>query len=195
MFEREELLAVLGKAGPNMRAMILLAINGGLGNADVAGVTLSAVNFKTGWLTYPRPKTGIDRRVPLWTETIDAIKVAIAQRRQPKDATHNRLIFIGPRGESYLAANGYRVAGEFARALDAAKIKPKRGFYSIRHSFQTIGEGANDLVAVQGLLGHAASGSDMSAIYRERIDDGRLLAVVQHVREWLFSDTKLHVAG
>jgi hypothetical protein len=39
-------------------------------------------------------------------------------------------------------------------------------------------------------MGHAASGSDMSARYRERVDDARLLAVTQHVHDWLFSDTK-----
>jgi len=99
-------------------------------------------------------------------------------------------VFIGPRGESYMAANGYRVAGEFVRVLTAAKVKPQRGFYGIRHGFQTIGEGAHDLVAVQAIMGHAPSGSDMSARYRERIDDSRLLAVVEHVRTWLFGDTK-----
>jgi integrase len=188
MFEREELLALLDKAGPNMKAMILLAANGGLGNADVAGLPVAAVNLKTGWLTYPRPKTGIERKIPLWTETVDAIKASLESRREPKDADVKTLLFVGPRGETYLASNGYRVAGEFARVLDGAKIKPKRGFYCLRHVFQTIGEGANDLVAVQSIMGHAASGSDMSARYRERIEDARLLAVVNRVRDWLFEE-------
>jgi integrase len=186
MFEREELLALLDKSGPNMQAMILLACNGGLGNADVAGMTFGTVNLKTGWMTYPRPKTRIERRIPLWAETVEAIKTAIAQRPEPKDPAHKQVVFIGPRGESCLADNGYRVAGEFARVLDNAKIEPKRGFYSIRHTFQTIGEGANDLVSVQSIMGHAASGSDMSARYRERVDDERLQAVTEHVRKWLF---------
>ena len=189
MFEREELLALLDKAGPNMRAMILLAINGGLGNGDVAALPTSAVNIKTGWLTYPRPKTGIERRIPLWPETVEAIKAATKERHPPKDPEHKGIVFIGPRGESYLAANGYRVAGEFVRVLTAAKLKP-RGFYSIRHTFQTVGEGAHDLVAIQSIMGHAPSGSDMSARYRERIGDERLLAVTEHVRQWLFGTEK-----
>ncbi len=186
MFEAAELRALLAVAGPNMRAMILLAANGGLGNSDVAGLTVGDVNLKTGWMVYPRPKTGVERRIPLWPETVEAIQTAIAQRPKPKDKAHKALVFIGPRGESYLAANGYRVAGEFARVLTAAKVKPKRGFYSIRHGFQTIGEGVNDLAAVQAIMGHAPSGADMSARYRERIDDDRLLAVTEHVRRWLF---------
>jgi integrase len=186
MFEREELTALLGKAGPGMKAMVLLAINGGLGNSDVAGLCMAHMNLKTGWLTYPRPKTGIERRIPLWPETVQAIKAALKVRPKPKDAAHRNHVFIGRRRESYLADNGYRVAQEFARVLDAAKVKPKRGFYAIRHSFQTVGEGCNDLVAVQAIMGHAASGSDMSARYRERIDDDRLRAVTDHIHKWLF---------
>jgi integrase len=189
MFEREELSALLESAGPNMKAMILLAINGGLGNGDIAGLTFSAVNLKTGWLMYPRPKTGIDRRIPLWTETMRAINDAIAMRQPPKDDADKDLVFISRRGTAYLAANGYRIAGEFIRLLTNAKIK-QRGFYCIRHTFQTIGEGAHDLSAVQSIMGHAASGNDMSARYRERIEDTRLLAVTEHVRKWLFGDQK-----
>ncbi len=189
VFEREELLALLAVAGPNMRAMILLAANGGLGNGDVAALTFSAMNLKTGWLTYPRPKTGIERRIPLWPETVEAVKAVIVQRPTPKDAAHKHLVFIGRRGESYLAANGYRVAGEFSRVLTAAKIK-RGSFYCIRHVFQTIGEGAHDLAAVRSIMGHAPLAGDMSSVYRERIDDARLVAVTEHVRKWLFGDTK-----
>jgi integrase len=185
MFEREELLALLAVAGPNMKAMILLGANGGLGNADVAGLPFSAVDLKRGWLTYPRPKTGIERRIPLWPETTEAIKAVLSDRCEPKDQAHKNLMFIGCRGESYLAENGYRVAGEFARVLTATKINP-RGFYGLRHTFQTVAEGVRDLSAVQAIMGHAASGGDMSARYRERVDDERLQAVTEHVRKWLF---------
>lgn len=75
-------------------------------------------------------------------------------------------MFIGKRRESYVAQNGYRVAQEFERTRVRAKVEPRRGFYSIRHTFQTIGEGVNDLVAVQAIMGHAPSGSDMNDRYR-----------------------------
>ena len=76
--------------------------------------------------------------------------------------------------------------------LDKARIgdqEVKRlglSFYSLRHTFQTMAEGARDLAAVQSIMGHAPSGSDMSAKYRERVDNERLQAVTEHVRKWLY---------
>ena len=36
-------------------------------------------------------------------------------------------------------------------------------------------------------MGHVRD--DMASLYRERISDDRLRAVVQHVRNWLFGET------
>lgn len=188
MFERTELLAVLEHAGINLKAMILLGINAGLGNTDLGLLPLKAVDLKQGWLDYPRPKTAIGRRVPLWPETVGAIKNALASRRDPKDPGDKHLLFIGPRGESYVGDHrGYRVAGEMTRCLTTAKIgRPGLSFYALRHTFQTVAEGAHDMAAVQAIMAHAPAASDMSSVYRERVDDDRLHAVVEHVRRWLF---------
>ena len=111
MFEREELLTALDHAGPNMRGMILLGINGAMGNTDVALLPIKAPDLKSGWLDYPRPKTGVPRRIPLWPETIETIQAVVNQRPEPKDPEHAELLFIGPRGESYIGGHkGYRVA-------------------------------------------------------------------------------------
>ena len=45
MFEREELLALLDTVPPIQKAMVLLAINGGLGNHDIAVLPIKAVNL------------------------------------------------------------------------------------------------------------------------------------------------------
>ncbi len=57
------------------------------------------------------------------------------------------------------------------------------GFYSLRHSFETIGGESRDQVAVDHIMGHARD--DMASVYRERISDERLMAVVEQVRQWL----------
>ena len=192
MFEREELIAALEYATTNAKAMLLLGINAGMGNTDLAMLPTKAVNLKTGWLDHPRPKTGIPRHVPLWPETVKAIKAALNERHPPKDPAHKHLLFIGPRGESYIGkARGYRVHQEVARVLRWAKVdRQGLSFYALRHTFQTVAEGAHDMAAVESIMGHAPASGDMSAVYRERVDDARLLAVVEHVRKWLFGDTK-----
>ena len=105
----------------------------------------------------------------------------------PKDPDEDRLLFIGAHGESYVGNHrGYRVAQEFNHVAGKGKVEG-RSFYDLRRTFQTVAEGARDLVAVQSIMGHAPASSDMSSIYRQRVEDDRLLAVVNHVRNWLFS--------
>jgi integrase len=144
------------------------------------------VDLEKGWLDFPRPKTGIPRRIPLWPETVAAIREVLASRRQPRNPDDRRFLFIGRRGQNYLGNHkGYRVTAEMTRVLDDAGIEG-RTFYDLRRTFQTIAEGAHDLVAVQAIMGHAPASGDMSAVYRQQVDDRRLRDTVNHVRRWLF---------
>lgn len=43
-------------AGPAVRAMILLRLNAGFGNSDVATLPLKMLDLDGGWATDPRPK-------------------------------------------------------------------------------------------------------------------------------------------
>jgi integrase len=86
LFSPDEVHRLLDAAGVQLRAMILLGINAGFGNGDCGNLPLSAVNLDTGWLDYPRPKTGINRRCPLWPETLAALREALVQRPAPKEA-------------------------------------------------------------------------------------------------------------
>lgn len=186
MFKAEQIRKALEHASANMKAMALLAINGGLGNTDVACLPADLIDLDGGWLDYARRKTGVPRRIPLWPETVEAVKAVLDARPEGQP-----LLFIGKRGVDYIGKNkGYRVHAEFAAALRKAKITG-RTFYDLRRTFQTIGEGANDLVAVQHIMGHAFAEGDMSARYRQAPpSDERLLAVTNHVRGWLYPETQ-----
>jgi integrase len=94
LFTPEEICRLLGAAGAQLKAMILLGINGGLGNADCGQLPLSAVNLDTSIIDFPRPKTGIPCRCPLWQETIQAIKEVLAKRPTPKSEEDAGLVFI-----------------------------------------------------------------------------------------------------
>jgi hypothetical protein len=66
MFARDELKLVIDAAGHNLSAMIHLGINCAFGNSDCANLPFSALDLDSGWLEFPREKTGIDRRgIPL----------------------------------------------------------------------------------------------------------------------------------
>lgn len=194
LFQPKELNSLLEAASPQIKAMILLGVNAGFGCTDCATLPSHALDLKGGWVDYPRPKTGVSRRCPLWPETVDAIKAAIKHRPQPKDDTLNALVFIGQRGAGFAQAKQthWLVSGETVALLKRLKLhRPGIGFYALRHTFQTVAEEAHDLAAVQSIMGHAPSSNDMSAVYRERISDERLKAVTDQVHQWLFgADTK-----
>jgi integrase len=84
-----------------MRAMDLLGINAGLGNADCGRLVFQAFDLDGGWLDYARPKTGVPRRVPLWPETVAALRESIAKRRSPSSPEHTSTVFITKRGEAW----------------------------------------------------------------------------------------------
>src|SRR5262245_40203378 len=98
LFTAEEIRRLLDAAGPPMKAMILLGINCGFGNADCGTLPLAAVDFDHGIIDFPRPKTGIPRRCPLWVETVEAIRAALACRPKPKHEKHAGLVFSTQRG-------------------------------------------------------------------------------------------------
>ncbi len=187
LFTPAQVHSLLKHATVNGKAMILLALNGGLGNSDLALMPVEALDLQSGWLDYARAKTAVPRRIPLWAETVAALRAVAVKRPQATDPDEANLVFIARRGESYIGDHkGQRVVQEYARAAKLAKVEG-RTFYDFRRTFQTIAEGAHDLVAVQSIMGHAAASGDMSAIYRQSIEDARLQAVVAHVRTWLYS--------
>ena len=95
-----------------------LAINGGLGNTDLALLPIAAVDLQGGWLDYARAKTAIPRRIPLWTETVGAVNIVFNMRSEPKDAADAELLFIGRRRESYIGGHkGYRIHQEASRVF------------------------------------------------------------------------------
>lgn len=203
MFESADLRKLLDNAPQPLRAMILLALNCGLGNSDCAGLPVKALDLKAGWLDFPRPKTGIPRRCPLWPETVAAVKEALNTRPAPRDPAHNGLAFLTRFGRPW----GSAVMGEDSDGNPKVKVddplakefgkmvrelglwRPGLGFYALRHGFETVAGDSKDQVATDAIMGHARD--DMASLYRERLDDARLRAVVAHVRKWLFPGTKV----
>ena len=186
MFEAGEIRRMIDAAGVQLRAMILLGINCGFGNSDCASLPTKALNLKGGWIDYPRPKTGIQRRCPLWPETVVAVREAMAIRSKPKDKADAALVFITKYGKRWgKDTPDNPISKETAKLLKTLGLHRRgRGFYALRHTFETIGGDSRDQVAVDHIMGHARG--DMASVYRERISDERLRVVTDHVHKWLF---------
>lgn len=184
-----EIRSVIESGHSYLPAATLLAINGGMGQSDLAALPLKAIDLAGGWINFPRPKTEMARRVPLWPETVQLLKEWLVKRKK-KDA-HPGLAFITERGcplvtvqKSGLVVDA--VGQAFSKHMKAKGLK-RRGinFYALRHTFQTIADGTKDFPAIRLVMGHVADERDMSAKYRQSIDDERLRAVVEVVRQWL----------
>jgi integrase len=178
----------LVQAGAQLKAMILLGINCGFGNADCGNLPRSALDLERGWIDFPRPKTGIARRCCLWAETVQAVREASARRPEPKAEAHAGLVFITKYGLPWAKDTADQtLAKEFGKLLRKFGINGRKGlgFYTLRHTFRTVADEAKDQPAVDFIMGHEVP--HMSAVYRETISDARLRDVVGHVRCWLFT--------
>jgi integrase len=204
MFEADEVRQILGAVDGQLKAMVLLSINAGCGPSDLANLTSHVLDLDRGWLDYPRPKSGIARRCPLWAETIAAVKVAIAQRPAPKDEAAKDNVFITKYGHTWMTVGLEQrkgedektegkprlklvnaITAEFNKVLRRLGLKREgRSIYSLRHSLQTIGGEARDPDALRVIMGHVDE--HVGDHYRERIGDDRLERVSRVVHDWLF---------
>ncbi len=186
LFEAKQLAKIVKAASPQLKAMILLGVNCGLGNSDCGQLQFKHLDLDGGWLNYPRPKTGVDRKAPLWPETVKALRAAIADRPTPRDKANAGYVFITKYRQPWGRDESVNpISYEFRKLLVELNLhRDGLGFYTLRHTFATIGGGSRDQVAVNAIMGHADP--SMAASYRERIEYDRLVAVAEHVHKWLF---------
>ncbi len=184
---------LIAMAKPPLDAMVLLALNCGFGQSDCAELPMAAVDLSHGWITFPRPKTGIPRRCPLWPETIAALRAAMDSRPMAKAPADAGLVFVTKYGHRWVRRTD-RGAAERGTIVDAVALMFKRlvvatgtkagGFYNLRRTFRTIADGVKDSVAVDVIMGH--SDESMGSVYRQAVDNERLMIVANFVRSWLF---------
>jgi integrase len=190
-----------------LQAMVLLGVNCGFGNKDCAELRPTHIDLEHGWVYFPRVKTGIERRCPLWPETVAAIRAVLADRRLRAVRRHAEaegLLFVTARGrkfvrgESSTADDGRpRLVEHDAIATTFKRIMTKQGivlrgvgFYGLRHTLETIGAETGNQVAVDHIMGHAPPSNDMGDVYRGGVADVALRHVTDHVHTWLFGPAR-----
>lgn len=208
LFDAAEIRTLIEKASIPVKAMVLLGVNCGFGNTDLSELQQSSIDWTEGReiIDFPRPKTGVERRCPLWPETVAAAKHAIIERPKAKHNADEGCAFLTLRGRrlvlesladvddagfkarrKVLSAQSNAVSREFRKLLGEAKIdRAGLSFYTLRHVFRTVADSIPDRPAIDRIMGHEPV-NDVSVFYRERIDDARLRVVTDHVRAWLFA--------
>ena len=161
VFAPAQVRRLLDAADVQMKAMIWLGLNCGFGCTDCAELKWGDLDIEGGRVKLARKKTGVSRNLPLWPETIDAI------RNVPKAGD---LVFCTSKGNPWVRtirsvdADGIAkyttdnaISKKFAKLLEKAdaKIEKGMGFYTLRRTAATLAAKSGDPFAVQRLLGHA----------------------------------------
>src|SRR5262245_8262604 len=121
----------------------------------------------------------------------EALREAIARRPEPKKPEHAGLVFLTRHGAPWAKPTADNpIATETGKLLRKLGINGRkgRGFYTLRHVFRTVADGAKDQPAADFIMGHEVP--HMSNVYRETIGDEHLRAVTDQVRAWLFAESK-----
>lgn len=188
---------LLAAADIQLRAMILLGLNGGFGNTDCANLPRAVVDIEGGAIRYARIKTPIARTVPLWPETIHALRQVMHLR--PADD----LVFRTRHGNLWVRttfnAKGKpipkdSIAQAFADLLETLCDVQQRttyreiykgvGFYALRHTFITYANEVRDSDARRHITGRRLHGVEDD--YVESFFLPRLRVVVDHVHARAF---------
>lgn len=209
LFSAEEIRNLIKAASTvNLKAAILLGVNGGMASHDLAEIPIEAIDLDAGVIDFVRPKTGVSRRMILWDRTIKALRDVLVNRKPPKDPRHAHLMFINKFGMPYvrdlngddvrvvdgqIKVPGLRTDGfgqELAKLLKSLEIA-KRGarFYALRHTFRTIADEVGDQRAIDLVMGHRRD-KDIATTYMHMISNDRLRKVAQHVHDWLYAGQK-----
>lgn len=179
----EDIHAVIESCLPNLRCMVLLAINGGLNNKDVSQLRLADVAEDPAVLDYPRRKTYFPRKTPLWPETREAIKVVISRHNRSSE-----FLFVTKFGNSYDRKDSV-ISDLFRDRLKSAdRYVAGKNFGALRTTFAEIGREVGDDMALKALMGHS-DGSQLYESYASGVYLPRLERVTEHVRGWLFTST------
>jgi integrase len=181
----EQIRALATEASEKLRAMILLGVNCGYGNGDCAKLTKGTLDLDGGWATFPRPKTGVARRNPLWPETVAALRAVLAARKLPRHPADAHRVFITKYGQAFRPC---AIGFEFEKLAERLGYsRDEVDFYDLRRTCASIGVQVNDDDAVRTLLGHQRKADDMLGVYnRMAVSDDRLRRVTDHIHAWLY---------
>lgn len=129
-------------------AMIEIMYGAGLRVSEVAGLERDDVDLDEGMIRVRLGKGGKERRVPLGTPGVEAVRAWLASRKDAEPA-----VFTNVRGGRLTTRSMQRIVKRLSLASGVAGVHP----HALRHSYAThMLDGGADLRGIQELLGHAS---------------------------------------
>ncbi|MFH1614590.1 MAG: site-specific integrase [Planctomycetota bacterium] len=174
-FTTDQIQKLLENADRQMKVMILLGLNCGLGCTDCAELKWENIDFENSRIIYPRGKTGISRNLNLWPETINLL------RDVPKKG---EIVFYTAKGNAWVRivhsidkhgnekfTKDDAIGKQFSKLLKKTCIKTEKGvgFYALRRTAATLAARSGNPFAVQRLLGHADL--KMASVYVQDVSE------------------------
>jgi integrase len=153
-----EFKALVEVADTQWRAILHLALNAALSNADIAAIRWEHLDLDNRLMVFPRVKNGRMRQTPLADATVAALQ---KWKKQTKNRTSN--VFLTWQGTKWVDGTD-SIAKHFDLLKDAVK---KRTGASIPATFKSLRKTASSCamqrlgneIAVDMLLGHAPNKS------------------------------------
>lgn len=185
------------------KAGLLLALNGGYGSRELAQLPVELVDLNHSLIDYERGKTGQSHKVPLWPETVVALRDVLSDRARTRPA--DPLVFRTREGRCWAYEEAKRdPEGNvlFVNTIDnfnqwwgkiGRRLKLKvanQGFYSFKDLHCTLADepdesGNVDVHATYKLAGHALPGSRDPYV---TVTLPRLRKLVEKIRHHFFPD-------
>ena len=172
-----------------LHAMILLALNGGYGATELSELTRSVIDLDNAKIDHARGKTGASHVVPLWPETVAAL------RRVMDLKLHDTLVFLtreeNPWTRVLVKREGKKITPigidnvneRYQELCESIGLRIKgQGFYKLRHLHATTADAAGDSHATYTLMGHQLPGAKSHYV---RVDYQRVIEVVNFIRQEL----------
>jgi len=139
----DEMRRLIDAAGPELRPVLLIALNTGMRRGEILGLRWKAVDFVKGFILIEDSKSGKARKVPMNGPVFHLLR-GMSQEGE--------FVFSGPGAQGHVMD----IKTAFGGACRRAGIKGLR-FHDLRHTAASrMIEAGVDLVTVSRILGHAS---------------------------------------
>ncbi|MEA1951702.1 MAG: hypothetical protein U9N87_09970 [Planctomycetota bacterium] len=180
VFEQEEIQSLLNNASQRTKLYVLLMLNCGMTQKDIADIRFSEVDWKAARITRKRSKTRRHDSVPevsylLWPETLKLL-------RRERNPSEKGRVLLGKSGrplwhEELVEEGKYKKSDSISSAFERlrSKLKIKKPLISLKKTSASLIRGRQDSSGLEDLfLGHAPqklSEKHYAKIPQERLDE------------------------